>query len=143
MTEVVVRKAQISREYAAKMIERALERAKELEKNVSIAVVDDGGYLVAFARMDAANPSSVKIALDKAFTAATTRIATHKWFEIIENDAPLRAGAAIGVERLIVFGGGQPIVHEGAVVGAIGVSGGHWTGDTDIGSAALEILESV
>lgn len=142
MCEVVIRKAQISREYATKMVERALERAKELEKNVSIAVVDDGGYLVAFARMDAANPSSVKIALDKAFTAATTRIATHKWFEIIENDAPLRAGAAIGVERLIVFGGGQPILHEGAVVGAIGVSGGHWTGDTDIGSAALGILEN-
>lgn len=142
MSDVVVQKAVISRQYAEKMINRALERAAELEKNVAIAVVDDGGYLIAFARMDAANPSSVKIAIDKAFTAATTRIATHKWFEIIENDAPLRAGAAIGVERLIVFGGGQPILYKGMHVGAIGVSGGHWTGDTDIGSAALGILEA-
>ncbi|MES2534254.1 MAG: heme-binding protein [Pseudomonadota bacterium] len=142
MSNVVVQKAVISLEYADKMIKRALERAVELEKNVAIAVVDDGGYLIAFARMDDANPSTVKIALDKAFTAATTRIATHKWFDIIENDAPLRAGAAIGVERLIVFGGGQPIMHEGMHVGAIGVSGGHWTGDTDIGSAALAILEA-
>lgn len=140
MTEVVIRKAAISRAFAQKMIDRALERAVELQKNVSIAIVDDSGFLVALTRMDEATPASAKIATDKAYTAATSRIATHKWFEILENDAPLRAGVASGVERMIVFGGGQPIIFDGMCVGAIGVSGGHWTGDTDIGSAALALI---
>lgn len=140
MTGIAVPKASISQSYAQKMIDKALDHATSMGKTVSIAVVDESGFLVSFARMNEANPSSVKIAIDKAYTAATTRIATHKWFDIIQNDEPLRAGAAIGVERLIVFGGGQPIVHEGACIGAIGVSGAHWTGDTEIGSAALQAI---
>jgi len=141
MSAVAITKQTVSLEYAQQMVARALEHARKLEKNVSVAVVDESGFLVTFGRLDQANPSSVKIAIDKAYTAATTRIATHKWFEIIEEDAPLRAGAAIGVERLIVFGGGQPIMLDGACIGAIGVSGGHWTGDTEIGSEALKVVE--
>jgi len=141
MSAISVQKQTISIAYAQKMVAKALEHAEKIEKNVSVAIVDESGFLVAFGRRDKANPSSVKIAIDKAFTAATTRIATHKWFEIIENDAPLRAGAAIGVERLIVFGGGQPIMIDGECIGAIGVSGGHWTGDTEIGSEALKLVE--
>jgi len=45
------------------------------------------------------------------------------------------------VERLVVFGGGQPIKVDGKVVGAIGVSGGHWTGDTEIGTEALKLFD--
>ena len=143
MSSVAVQKQTIALGFAQRMIDRALQHAKKIEKNVSIAIVDESGVLLAFARMDQANPSSVKIALDKAYTAATTRIATHKWFEILETDAPLRAGAAIGVERLIVFGGGQPIMLGGECIGGIGVSGSHWTGDTEIGSEALSLLGEI
>ncbi|WP_181780025.1 GlcG/HbpS family heme-binding protein [Pseudonocardia pini] len=140
MAPIAVPKFAIAVDCAQQMVDVARKHAESLGKQVSIAVCDESGFLVAFARMDDANPSSVKIALDKAYTAATTRIATHKWFEIVTTDEQLKVGAAVGVERMIVFGGGQPIVHEGAVIGAIGVSGGHWTGDTEIGTVALDAV---
>jgi uncharacterized protein GlcG (DUF336 family) len=138
---VAVTKQTVSMEFAQRMIERALAHARELGKDVSLAVVDDGGYLVAFTRMDGANPASVKIAMDKAFTAATSRVATHEWTEILKNDEPLRMGVVGAVERMIVYGGGQPIVLDGQVIGAIGSSGAHWSGDREITSKALELLE--
>ncbi|WP_125132931.1 heme-binding protein [Microbacterium sp. 10M-3C3] len=135
-------KAVITRAAARRLVDTALDHARELGKHVSIAVVDDGGFLIAFGRDDEANPSSVQIAIDKAYTAAVTRIATHQWQKTVEEDLPLRYGAAVGVERLITFGGGQPIVIGGTVVGGIGSSGAHWTGDTEITSAALRSLEA-
>lgn len=139
---LTVSKYSISAQAALDLIDVARSHAEKLGKHVSIAVVDDGGFLVAFTRMDGANPSSVQIATDKAYTASTTRVATHKWFEIVTTDEQLKVGAATGVDRMIVFGGGQPIVHEGRFLGAIGVSGGHWTGDREIGSVALASIDA-
>lgn len=138
--DIYVQRPVITLEFACEMLKAALAKANELEKLVSIAIVDEGGNLVAFNRMTGAVHSSSKVAIDKAFTAACTRISTHKWFETLETDAPLRLGAAAGMERLITFGGGQPIIADGHVIGGIGVSGAHWAGDTEIGSAALNLL---
>jgi uncharacterized protein GlcG (DUF336 family) len=143
MTSLFVTKQTISLRAAQKMVDKALEHAQKMGKSVSVAVVDDGGFLIAFGRLDTANPSSVNIAIDKAYTAATTRLPTHQWQKIMEEDQPLRIGAPAGVDRLIVFGGGQPIVREGNCIGAIGVSGAHWTGDTEIGAQALQMLEEL
>ncbi len=141
MTDIIS-KAVITRAAAQRLVETALDHARGLGKSVSIAVVDDGGYLIAFGRDDQASPSSVQIAIDKAYTAAVTRIATHQWQQTVEEDLPLRYGAAVGVDRLITFGGGQPIVVDGTVVGGIGSSGAHWTGDTEITTVALRTLDS-
>ncbi|MBT9386831.1 heme-binding protein [Pseudooceanicola sp. CBS1P-1] len=126
---------------AEELIARAMAHAEKIGKTVAIAVVDDGGFLVAFSRMDAANPAAAQIAIDKAYTAAVSHIATHKWQEIMANDEPLRIGAPGVVHRLMTFGGGQPIVIDGQVAGAIGSSGGHWTGDTEITTEALKLFE--
>jgi len=138
--EHLIPKATISRAFAQQMIEAALEHAATLGKDVSIAVVDDGGFLIAFGRADTANASSVQIAIDKAYTAAVTRIATHDWQATMEADLPLRYGAPAAVDRLVTFGGGQPIVVDGMVVGGIGSSGAHWTGDREITTVALSLL---
>lgn len=130
----------VTREAAEELVRRAMAHAAKIGKAVSVAVVDDGGFLMAFGRMDAANPASAQIAIDKAYTAAVSHVATHKWQEIMKQDEPLRIGAPTGVERLIVFGGGQPIVIDGQVAGGIGSSGGHWTGDTEIGTEALKLF---
>ncbi|WP_375691777.1 heme-binding protein [Pseudooceanicola sp. LIPI14-2-Ac024] len=126
---------------AEELIARAMAHAKKIGKTVAIAVVDDGGFLIAFSRMDAANPAAAQIAIDKAYTAAVSHIATHKWQEIMQNDEPLRIGAPGVVHRLMTFGGGQPIVIDGQVAGAIGSSGGHWTGDTEITTEALKLFD--
>lgn len=134
---VTVARPSISLDCARAVVARALERAHELDKQVAIAVVDESGNLVAFARMDQTPYSTIQIATDKAYSAATTRKSTADWFETIKTDEPLRAGAAIGTNRLIVFGGGQMIEFEGKVIGAIGVSGSHWSNDIDIGTAGI------
>jgi len=136
-------KQSITLEAAQALIDAALSHARAIGKDVSLAVVDESGIEVATARMDTANPSSMKIAIDKAFSAATTRISTHKWFEIVTSDEQLSVGAAVGVDRLIVFGGGQVIEVDGEVVGGIGCSGGHWTGDTEITTVAMETVAKV
>jgi len=131
-------KACITLDAAQALIDAALGHARALDKSVSIAVVDESGIEVATARMDTANPSTMRVALDKAYTAATTRISTHKWFEIVTSDEQLSVGAATGIDRLVVFGGGQVIEIDGEVVGGIGCSGGHWDGDTEITTVAMQ-----
>jgi uncharacterized protein GlcG (DUF336 family) len=64
----------------------------------------------------------------------------HGWHDVIKDDAPLAAGAPTGIDRLVIFGGGYPIQVDGAVVGAIGVSGGHCSLDQEVAEAGLAAL---
>lgn len=134
-------KAVVTLDAAQELVRRALAHAEKIGKSVAIAVVDDGGFLIAFGRMDSANPAAAQIAIDKAYTAAVSHIATHKWQQIMKDDEPLRIGAPPVVHRLVVFGGGQPITVDGQIVGGIGSSGAHWTGDTEIGTEALKLFD--
>jgi len=93
--------------------------------------------LKAFSRMDGAALLSVQIAQDKAYTAVGFGLSTDGWHEFIKNDPPLAAGAVGGNDRLVVFGGGYPIKIGDAIVGAIGVSGGHYTQDMEVAKAGL------
>lgn len=133
-------KSVVTLQAAEQLIDRAFAHAKKLGKSVCIAVVDDGGFLIAFRRMDDTNPAAGQIAIDKAYTAAVSHIATHKWQEIMQNDEPLRIGVPGVVHRMITYGGGQPIVVDGQIIGGIGSSGAHWTGDTEIGTEALKLF---
>ncbi len=132
----------VSTELAKAMIDAAERKAAEMGHPFVIAVVDDSGVLKAFSRMDGAALLSVQIAQDKAYTAAGFGLSTDGWHEFIKNDPPLAMGAASGIDRLIVFGGGFPITIGGQIVGAIGVSGGHYTQDMDVANAGLEVLPS-
>src|SRR5882724_10745788 len=114
----------ITDEAARKMIAAAAKKAQEINKAMVIAVCDESGNLKAFSRMDGAPLLSIQIAQDKAYTAVSFGIPTHQWFEFIKGDAPLLTGI-VHTPRLVVFGGGYPIVVEGQMVGGIGVSGGH------------------
>jgi len=79
----------------------------------------------------------VQIAQDKAYTAAGFGIPSHAWHDFIKDDPPLAAGAPTGIDRLVVFGGGFPIMVDGALVGAVGVSGGHYSEDMQVAEAGL------
>jgi uncharacterized protein GlcG (DUF336 family) len=102
----------------------------------TIAVVDNAGVLKGFVRMDGAALLTVQIAQDKAYTAASFGIASHEWHDFIKDDAPLADGI-VHTPRLVVFGGGYPIKVDGAVVGGLGVSGGHYSDDMKIATATL------
>lgn len=133
-------KASISSEAAHQAIAAAEAKAAEIGAPMDIAIVDESGVLKAFSRMDGAPLLSIQIAQDKAYTAAGFGMPTHGWHEFIKDDAPLAAGAPSGIDRLVIFGGGYPIKLDGQLVGAIGVSGGHYTQDQEVAEAGLRAL---
>ncbi len=127
----------VSTELARAIISAAERKAQEMGHPFVIAIVDDSGVLKAFSRMDGAALLSVQIAQDKAYTAVGFGMPTDAWHEFVKDDPPLAMGAAPGIDRLIVFGGGFPITIDGSVVGAIGVSGGHYSQDMEVAQAGL------
>jgi uncharacterized protein GlcG (DUF336 family) len=132
----------ISTESAHRIIEAAERKATEIGRPMVIVVVDESGVLKALSRMDQAPFLSIQVAQDKAYTAAGYGMPTDQWHEFIKNDPPLAAGATTGIDRLVVFGGGYPIKVGSSVVGAIGVSGGHYTQDMEVAKAGLAVLDS-
>ena len=135
-------RASVTAELARAMIEAAEQKAAEMGQPFAIAIVDDSGVLKAFSRMDGAPLVSVQVAQDKAYTAVGFGLATNAWHDFVKNDPPLAMGAAPGIDRLIVFGGVYPIKAGEAVVGGIGVSGGHYSQDMEIAQAGLSALGS-
>src|SRR3954465_8401589 len=133
-------KSSITTETAREIIAAAEAKASEMGTPMVIAIVDDGGVLKAFSRMDGAALLSVQVAHDKAYTAVGFGMPTHGWHDFIKDDPPLADGAPTGIDRLVIFGGGYPIEIDGQVVGAIGVSGGHYTQDQQVAEAGLEAL---
>jgi uncharacterized protein GlcG (DUF336 family) len=141
MNQPFFSKSSIALATALRMIQAALEKAAELGVPSVIAIVDESGVLKAFARMDNAPLVSVQVAKDKAYTAAGFSLPTHAWYDFIKDDPPLAAGATAGIDRLVIFGGGYPITIDGAVVGGIGVSGGHYSQDMAVAEAGLAALQ--
>lgn len=132
-------KKSISSEAAAAIIAGARKKASEIGKPMIIAVCDESGVLKSYERMDSAPLLSVGIAQDKAYTAVSFGLPSHEWHEFIKNDPPLADGI-VKTDRLVVFGGGYPIVIDGEVVGGIGVSGGHYSDDMVVAEAGLAAI---
>jgi uncharacterized protein GlcG (DUF336 family) len=130
----------ISSDAAHRVIAAAAAKAVEIGVPMCIAICDTGGNLKAFSRMDGAALLSSQVAQDKAYTAVGFGMPTHGWHDFIKDDAPLAAGAPAGIDRLVIFGGGYPIEVDGAVVGGIGVSGGHYSQDQEVAEAGLAAL---
>lgn len=134
-----VMKPSISSELAAKVIAAAESKAVTMGVPMVIAVCDESGILKEYRRMDGAPLLSVEIAIDKAWSAVSFGVPTHGLHDFVKDDAPLALGIP-KVARLILFGGGYPIRIEGALVGAIGVSGGHYNQDMEVAEAGLTAL---
>ncbi|OYO17326.1 cobalamin adenosyltransferase [Enemella dayhoffiae] len=116
-------------------MDAALARAEEMGVQVNIAIVDAGGHLLAFERMDGAMLISVSIAQDKAWTViAGNGLPTSQWHGAISGDPALELGFPHR-DRLVVFGGGVPVKAGDELIGAIGVSGGSAEEDADVASA--------
>ena len=121
-------------------VDAAAARAEALGVPTNIAVVDLAGGLLAFARLDGAPLLSGSIAQDKAYTvAAFNGVPTHAWFGLIEAEPALREGI-VNRDRLVIFAGGVPVIVGGAVVGAVGVSGGSAVQDREIAEAGASAV---
>jgi uncharacterized protein GlcG (DUF336 family) len=126
---------------ARQMIEAALERADVLSALVSAAVVDGGGNLVSFDRMDGAEIAGPVLAPDKAFTAVAHRLATHQLADLVVPGGPLVGMQSAANGRYVCFAGGIPLWSDGRVVGGVGVSGGSADEDVACASAAADVFE--
>lgn len=122
---------------ARTLLEGASRRAKEIGVPMCIAVVDESGTPILFVRMDGGKVSSATIAVDKAWTAAAARKATHEYNAV---NVPGQPAFGIHTEvggRISTVGGGLPVLFDGEVVGGIGVSSGTPEQDMDCARAGI------
>ena len=106
------------------MIAAAEAEARAMRVAMTVAVVDSGGQLVAFERMDGADLVTVGLAQDKAWTALMNRMPTGDLAPLVQPGAEFYGYESIGRGRTIVFAGGLPLLRDGVLVGGVGVSGG-------------------
>ena len=129
---------------AQAVIAAAHAQAESMKLKVNIAVVDDGGHLLAFARMDGARPASSYTAITKATAAATTRVATGP----LPPGQPVNPQLSLAVEsaahasggKFTSLFGGVPIEVDGEVIGAVGVGGATGEQDAEIARAGIAAL---
>lgn len=130
---------------ARRIIEVAEAKASEMGLKVNIAVVDDGGHLLAFARMDGGRPASGYTAITKATTAATFRQETGPLPRgatepnVLLNLSLQNAAAASGGKITTLFGG-VPVIVDDQVIGGVGVGGGTGEQDAMVAKAGIEAL---
>src|SRR5580700_1799097 len=135
----VVKKHSISYELAQKMVDKAVAKAREIGVSENVAILDDGGNLKAFGRMDGAPIPTIEMAQNKAYTALLG-VSTQEFFNFIQTDPSLLAGIPT-LSRIAAWGGGFPVTVNGEVVGAIGVSGAPAVqNDIDCARAALALV---
>ncbi|HEV2094721.1 MAG TPA: heme-binding protein [Rubrobacter sp.] len=127
----------ITLEEAQRVIAAAEQKAQEMGQPMNIAVMDAGRNLVAFHRMDGAWVASVDIAIDKAFTSAGRGLTTRKIGEMAQPGQPLFGINTTNGGRIVIFAGGIPLMRDGAVVGAVGVSGGTVDEDHEVAEAGV------
>jgi uncharacterized protein GlcG (DUF336 family) len=134
-----VKKLSISSELARKMVDEAVTKARDLGVAENVAILDDGGNLKAFIRMDGAPILSIEMAQNKAYTALFG-LSTQDFFNRIQGAPSLLAGLP-RLSRAAAWGGGFPIEVDGEVIGAIGLSGSPSVqDDVECAEAALALL---
>jgi len=133
----------ITLERARQIVDASRTAAEKIGVSAAISVVDAGGNLVIFERMDGALLASVNISIDKAFTAASLKMPTH---ELAEKAAP--GGEIYGIQethggRFVIFGGGFPLIENGKLLGGLGVSGANVGEDVLVAQAGLKVFQKL
>jgi uncharacterized protein GlcG (DUF336 family) len=124
-------------EEAQGVIQAAMQKAEDIGQPMNVAVVDNGRDLKAFARMEDAWLGSIDIAIDKAFTSASFLMPTEDLTEMTQPGQPLYGLEATNNGRVVIFAGGIPLMRDGEVAGAIGVSGGTVDQDQEVAEAGV------
>ncbi len=128
---------------AKKLISSIEEEAVRRGMKVVISICNPEGNPVAVHSMDGAYLASFDIAMKKAYTSVALKMSTKELGELAKP-----GGALYGIDkadqgRIIIFGGGVPLTHNGLVIGGLGVSGGTLEQDTLLAEYGLEILPEI
>ena len=122
---------------ARSLIAAGARKAQDIGVGYNLAVVDAGGNLLAFERMDGAWLGSIDIAIHKAFTARAFDMPTGDLAQKAQSGQPLFGIHATNHERIVIFGGGVPVQSDGEIIGGFGASGGTVEQDEQVAQAAL------
>ncbi len=122
------------------VLEGSEGKAREIGVDMDIAVVDDGGHLLAFIRMDNARLTSIDVSINKAFTAACARRATHEYASIAGAGGPAFGMHTSNQGRFMIVGGGLPIFVRGMIAGGVGCSSGSAEQDREVAQAGIDKL---
>jgi uncharacterized protein GlcG (DUF336 family) len=125
---------------AKRMLIAAEAKAASLGIAYNIAVVDAGGHLVAFVRQDGALIGSIELAIDKAITARFFDKTTSDLATLAQSGKPLFGIQNSNAGKVVIFGGGLPIIFRGKIVGAVGTSAGTVEQDIAVAEAAVAAL---
>ncbi|WP_035693063.1 GlcG/HbpS family heme-binding protein [Azospirillum halopraeferens] len=121
---------------ARRLAEAAVSRAGAMGLRIHVHVVDHAGEPLVYLRMPGAPPPARLVSERKACTAASYRQPTAAWKDKLAHKPHVAMGLAAH-PRIALIGGGVPILHDGTVVGAIGVAGALEEQDMEIAAAAL------
>src|SRR5215470_12937445 len=132
--------ASLTLENAKQMMSAAEAKAARFGIPYCIAVVDAGGHLVAFLRQDGALIGSIDLAIDKATTARIFDKRTSELATLAQSGKPLFGIQESNAGKVVIFGGGVPVVLDGTIVGAVGASAGTVEQDIAVAEAAITAL---
>ena len=130
----------LSLDRALAVIQAAVAEAKKRDWKMNVSVVDSGGNLVAFQRMDGAMLASIQIAEHKARAAATFRRETKQFEDGINL---MHLNYLLAFDGIIASRGGIPLIEQGAIVGAIGCSGGADSQDEIVSKAGAAVINQL
>jgi uncharacterized protein GlcG (DUF336 family) len=125
---------------ARRIIAAATKKAEEIGQPMNIAVVDAGGNLLAFERMENAWLGSIDIAQKKAFTSRAFDITTKDLGENSQSGDQFFGIHASNNGKIMIFAGGIPLKEGNVVVGAVGISGGSGKQDHEVAEAGVAAL---
>ena len=131
----------ITLEEARRVIAAAENKAEEIGQPMDIAVVDAGANLKTHVRMDGALIGSIDISINKAFTAIALQTQTKDLAPQTQPGQPLFGLNTTNNGRIVIFAGGIPLVRDGEVLGAIGVSSGTVEQDQEVAEAGAAAFE--
>ena len=125
---------------ARRIVDAVIGAGRAMQIALSVAVVDSGDQLVAFARMDGADLVSIELARNKAYSALMNRMPTRDLAPVVQPGTEFYGYDSLAGGRMVVFAGGMPIERDRVLIGAVGVSGGSSEQDqraADAGVAAF------
>lgn len=128
---------------AAQQMAAAVEKATEINVAVVFSVVDHGGNTLLIQRMDEAFVSSCDISLNKAWSACSLKQGTHEITPAVQPGQSLYGLQLTNQQRIIIFGGGLPVIFNEQVIGAVGVSGGTVEQDQLLAQCALDCFSAL
>lgn len=136
------KKHRMTLDAANALIGKVREEAERMGICVVIAVADEAGHPVAVQSMDGAYIASFEIALNKAFTSASLKMSTQTLAGLSQPGQSLYGIQFTNGGRIVIFGGGEVLEADGALLGALGVSGGSAKEDTRLAAYGKKVFEA-